>query len=131
MTKIKAMDLAVIGVFTLLISFTIAMIITFYKCYAIPDTLCTCVYGCLGCEYGALAWIKTTKERRQDREWQKEDYKQYREEQRETERGSVPPVEEIKMEEKGHDEVPSNDTSDMQPDHESGGGRGTDHQTDP
>lgn len=99
MTKIKAMDLAVISVFTLLIAFTVAMIITFYKCYAIPDTLCTCVYGCLGCEYGALAWIKTTKERRQDHEWQKEDYKQYREEQREQMKDPVPPVEEIKMEE--------------------------------
>ena len=39
----------------------------------IPDTLVTCVFAALGGECGAMAWIKTTKERRQDREWQKQD----------------------------------------------------------
>lgn len=117
MKKLKDMDLYVIAVFALLIVFTITMVITFNKCYAIPDTLCTCVYGCLGAEYGALAWIKTTKERKQERKWQKEDYKQYREEQREQMNSPVPPVEEIKMEE-SHDGTDNQTGIDLQSDSE-------------
>jgi len=130
MKKLKFMDLAVIGVFALLIAFTVTMIVTFYKCFAIPDTLCNCVYGCLGAEYGALAWIKTTKERKQERKWQKEDYKQYREEQREQMKDPVPPVEEIKMEENDHG-IHSEDCVDMQPDPECFDGNCSAGQADP
>lgn len=112
MRKLKFMDLAVISVFALLIAFTVTMIVTFRQCYAIPDTLCNCVYGCLGVEYGALAWIKTSKERNKERQWQKEDYAQYREEQREQMNDPVPPSEEIKMEDK-NDGTNSEDSVDL------------------
>ena len=51
----------------------------------IPDTLCTCVFAALGGECGAMAFIKTAKERRQDRKWIRED--QDREERLQNEAG--------------------------------------------
>lgn len=81
--KIKALDLAVVFTFLSIIVFTIVMIVTFYRYYAIPDTLCTCFFGCFGGECGALAWIKTSKIRIQDRQWQNEDYEKYKTENQE------------------------------------------------
>jgi hypothetical protein len=40
---------------------------------SIPEVLCGCVYTVLGSECGALAWIKTSKDKQQEREWAKED----------------------------------------------------------
>ena len=65
--------LAVIAI--LLVAFTITMIILFNRTGMIPDTLCTCVFACLGGECGAMAWIKTTKDRFREREWEQEDKK--------------------------------------------------------
>ena len=39
----------------------------------IPDTLVTCVFAALGGECGAMAWIKTAKERNKERKWEVED----------------------------------------------------------
>lgn len=68
--RIKTMDiiLAVIGI--ALLAFTVKMILLFEQTGAIPDTLCTCVFSCLGGECGAMAWIKTTKDRQQARRWE-------------------------------------------------------------
>lgn len=44
-----------------------------------PDTLVTCVFATLGGECGILGWIKTNKDKRQDRRWQREDMKRERE----------------------------------------------------
>lgn len=41
--------------------------------YAIPDTLCQCVFALLGGECGVMGWIKTTKDKQQDRKWAEED----------------------------------------------------------
>ena len=60
----------------LLVAFTITMIILFNRTGMIPDTLCTCVFACLGGECGAMAWIKTTKDRFREREWEQEDKKE-------------------------------------------------------
>ena len=59
----RTMDiiLAIIGVVLLL--FTIAMVIVFVICGAIPDTLVTCVFAALGGECGVMGWIKTAKEK--------------------------------------------------------------------
>ena len=52
------------------------MIVLFNRTGMIPDTLCTCVFACLGGECGAMAWIKTTKDRYREREWEQEDKEQ-------------------------------------------------------
>ena len=46
---------------------------------SVPDTLVTCVFATLGGECGILGWIKTNKDKRQDRRWQREDMKRERE----------------------------------------------------
>ena len=67
------MNLILIVIAVALLAFTLKMIAVFEATGMIPDTLVTCVFAALGGECGAMAWIKTTKERRQDREWQKQD----------------------------------------------------------
>jgi hypothetical protein len=73
--QLRTMDLILIVVAILLVAFTITMIILFNRTGMIPDTLCTCVFACLGGECGAMAWIKTTKDRFREREWEQEDKK--------------------------------------------------------
>lgn len=69
----KTMDLILIIVGALLVSFTIAMIVIFIKYGAIPDTLCTCVFAALGGECGVMGWIRTTKDRHRERKYELED----------------------------------------------------------
>ncbi len=71
--KIGVMDIILIFIAVTLIVFTVVMIRTFWLYGAIPDTLCTCVFAVLGTECGAMAWIKTTKDRYREREYEKED----------------------------------------------------------
>lgn len=47
---------------------------------SVPDTLITCVFATLGGECGILGWIKTTKEKKQDRRWQLADMRREKEE---------------------------------------------------
>lgn len=70
---IGTMNLILILVAILLILFTVEMIKVFREYGTIPDTLCTCVFACLGGECGVMGWIKVTKERRQDRRWTLQD----------------------------------------------------------
>ena len=63
--------LVIVGVS--LFAFTIAMIQIFRECGAVPDTLVTCVFAALGGECGIMGWIKTTKDRRQERTGEVED----------------------------------------------------------
>lgn len=72
-SKISKMDIILLIVGVILLSFTVAMIIIYVFTGSVPDTLITCVFATLGGECGAMAWIKTTKERRQERKWQLED----------------------------------------------------------
>lgn len=57
--------LAVIAVF--LLGFIIVLLWLYYKTGSIPDTLCTCVFALCGGECGIMGWIKTTKDKREDR----------------------------------------------------------------
>ena len=75
--KIGVMDIILIFIAVTLIVFTVVMIRTFWLYGAIPDTLCTCVFAVLGTECGAMAWIKTTKDRYREREYEKEDREYY------------------------------------------------------
>lgn len=63
--------LVIVGVSLLV--FTIEMIRVFRECGAVPDTLVTCVFAALGGECGIMGWIKTSKDRRQERVWEAED----------------------------------------------------------
>ena len=57
----KTSNIALIVVATILITFTIAMIIVFCAIGHVPDTLIVSVFGCCGFECGALGWIRTSK----------------------------------------------------------------------
>lgn len=70
---VKTMDVILVIVGVLLISFTITMIVMFIRYGAIPDTLCTCVFAALGGECGVMGWIRTTKDRQRDRKYEIED----------------------------------------------------------
>ena len=73
--KLGMMDKILILVALMILGFTVVMIILYIKTGAIPDTLCTCFFGICGGECGAMAWIKTTKERKRDRKYELEDRK--------------------------------------------------------
>lgn len=86
-TKVRTMDVILVVIAVALVAFTLEMIVLYKETGAIPDTLCTCVFGALAGECGAMAWIKTTKDRRTDREWQLED--QAREEQKQQDQNTL------------------------------------------
>lgn len=71
--KLRTMDVILVIVAIALVAFTLEMIAIFRETGTIPDTLCTCVFAALGGECGAMAWIKTSKERRQERKYEIED----------------------------------------------------------
>lgn len=81
MKKPKTMDVVLVFVAIALVVFTAVMIGLFKEQGSIPDTLCTCVFAALGGECGAMAWIKTTKEKKQDRAWTLEDRAQEKKEE--------------------------------------------------
>lgn len=81
MKKPKTMDVVLVFIAVALVVFTAVMIGLFKEHGAIPDTLCTCVFAALGGECGAMAWIKTTKEKKQDRAWTLEDRAQEKKEE--------------------------------------------------
>ena len=71
--KRKTMDVILIIVGVLLITFTVTMIIIYLITGGIPDTLCTCFFAALGGECGVMGWIKSTKERYRERRYELED----------------------------------------------------------
>ncbi len=73
MKKLKTMDLILIILAVFLLLFVIVMLWMYYFTGGIPDTLCTCVFSVCGGECGAMAWIKTTKDKKIDRKYQLED----------------------------------------------------------
>ena len=77
----KVMDVILVIVGICLVVFTVAMIILFRTYGSIPDTLCTCVFAALGGECGIMGWIKTSKDRRREREWEVEDRKELQKQQ--------------------------------------------------
>lgn len=71
--SINKMDVILIIIAVTLVVFTLKMIELFETYMAVPDTLITCVFAVCGGECGAMSWIKTSKEKYQDRKWQLED----------------------------------------------------------
>lgn len=78
-SPVGTMNIILVIVAVVLLVFTSAMIYIYINYGSIPDTLCTCVFAVLGGECGAMAWIKSAKEKYKEREWQKEDSKTKRE----------------------------------------------------
>lgn len=78
--RMGTMDFILLIVFLCLTVFTIAMIVLFTVYGSVPDTLITCVFATLGGECGILGWIKTTKEKNQERRWQLADMRREKEE---------------------------------------------------
>lgn len=72
------MDRILIFIAVLLIVFTAVMIVLHVQTGTIPDTLCTCVFAICGGECGVMGWIKTTKDRRQERKYELEDLERER-----------------------------------------------------
>lgn len=70
---IGTMNLILIIVGVAVVAFTVTMIRIFTIYGAIPDTLCTYFFIFCGGEYGIMGWIKSTKEKNKEREWQKAD----------------------------------------------------------
>lgn len=71
--EIRTMDVVLVVIALFLLVFVTVLIILYYLTGGIPDTLCTCVFAICGGECGVMGWIKTTKERKQERKYELED----------------------------------------------------------
>lgn len=71
--QIRTMDVVLVIIAVFLLVFIGIMLWMYYLTGGIPDTLCTCVFTVCGGECGVMGWIKTTKERYQDRKNELED----------------------------------------------------------
>ena len=70
---VPVMNIILVVIAIALLIFTLEMIKLYKETGMIPDTLCTYVFGALGGECGAMAWIKTSKERNKERRWEVSD----------------------------------------------------------
>lgn len=73
MKKRKTMDTVLVVIAVTLLVFVVTMTIIYICTGGIPDTLCTCVFATCGGECGVMGWIKTTKDRQRDRQYELED----------------------------------------------------------
>ena len=71
--RIRTMDVILIVIAVFLLIFISLLLWMYYRTGGIPDTLCTCVFGVCGGECGVMGWIKTTKDKQQDRQYELED----------------------------------------------------------
>ena len=79
--KLGTLNIILFLVGAFFIWFTWQMIILYRDCGGIPDGFaCTVVTALIG-ECGICGWIRTTKDRRQERKWEKEDRKLNKEEE--------------------------------------------------
>lgn len=71
--RVRTMDVILIVIAVFLLVFISLLLWMYYRTGGIPDTLCTCVFGVCGGECGVMGWIKTTKDKQQDRQYELED----------------------------------------------------------
>ena len=71
--KMGVMDKVLIFEAVILIAYTVADLAVFWHTGAEPYTLTGCVFGVCGLENGVMGWIKTNKDKQQDRKWAEED----------------------------------------------------------
>ena len=86
--KMGTMDRILVLEAVFLVAYTVADLVVFWHTGSEPATLTGCVFGVCGLENGVMGWIKTSKERRRDRKWQKEDERQAREDMERQSQGS-------------------------------------------
>lgn len=78
--EVGTLNLILILVGAFFVWFNWQMICVFRECGAIPESYaCAVVAATIG-ECGICGWIRTTKDRRQERKWEKEDKKEEGEE---------------------------------------------------
>ncbi len=83
--KLKTMDLILIIVGIATVAFIVTMVILYARTGGIPDTLCTCFFAVIGGECGIMGWIRTSKERHRDRQYELEDRQYYEEKEKNNE----------------------------------------------
>ena len=71
--RVGTMNLILFLLGAALVWFTVTMIDLFKTYGSVPDTLINCVFLICGGECGVMGWIKTTKERFRDRQYELED----------------------------------------------------------
>ena len=71
--KIGTMDKILAFLAVGIVIFIVVMVWLYKTTGAIPDTLCTCVFTVVGGECGIMGWIKTSKERHLERQYELED----------------------------------------------------------
>ncbi len=71
----KTMNKILIIIAVFLFCFIVTMIYLYYKTGGIPDTLVTSVFAICGGEFGIMGWIKTTKDKFLDKDFEKESRK--------------------------------------------------------
>lgn len=71
--QVRTMDVVLVVIAVFLLVFIGIMLWLYHQTGGIPDTLCTCVFAACGGECGVMGWIKTTKERQRDRQYELED----------------------------------------------------------
>lgn len=77
--KVGTLNLVLILVGVFFVWFNWQMILVFRECGSMPETYaCAVVAATIG-EYGICGWIRTNKDKQQDRKWQKQDEKEGRE----------------------------------------------------
>lgn len=82
-TKIGTLNLVLMFMFAFFIWFNWQMLITYRMYGSIPESYaCAVVAATIG-ECGICGWIRTTKDRRQERKWEKEDRAELSDEQSE------------------------------------------------
>lgn len=77
--KVGTLNIVLMLVGTFFIWFNWQMILVFRECGSMPETYaCAVVAATIG-ECGICGWIRTNKDKQQDRKWQKQDEKEGRE----------------------------------------------------
>lgn len=74
--RVGVMNLILVVLGVAIFLFVLRMIDLFEQYGSVPDTLITCFFAVAGGECGVMGWIKTTKERNQDRTWTVQDRKE-------------------------------------------------------
>lgn len=70
--RLKTMDVALVILLLVLLIFTATMIWIFLKVGSVPDSLVTAVFAVCGGECGVMGWIKTTKDKINEKKEKKE-----------------------------------------------------------
>lgn len=70
--KLKTMDVALVVLLLVMLTFTSVMIWIFLKVGSVPDSLVTAVFAVCGGECGVMGWIKTTKDKINEKKEKKE-----------------------------------------------------------